>query len=61
MSKFIDKLTRVSRGEPPPMGFTARQSAAPKPKIQVIVSLPAESAEELGSRAAGADAGLYYL
>lgn len=58
MSKFIDKLNRLSRGEPAPMGFTARQSAAPKPKIQIIAELSAETAAEAGSRAAGADAGL---
>ena len=58
MSKFIDKLNQLSRGEPQPIGFTTRQSVLPKPKIQLIASLAMENAESLTGHAAGADAGL---
>ncbi|MBI2850691.1 MAG: hypothetical protein HYX80_06585 [Chloroflexi bacterium] len=58
MSKFIDRLNRLSRGETPPMGFTAKQAASAKPKIQVVASLSAEDAEKLTGHLSGADAGL---
>ena len=58
MSKFIDTLNRFSKGEPQGMGFTARQSASPKPKMQVVASLAAESAESLVGHLGGADVGL---
>lgn len=56
MSKFIDKLTRLSRGETQAIGFTARQAASPRPKIQLVASLAMESAESLTGHVAGADA-----
>ena len=40
------------------MGFTSRQPASDKPKMQLVVSFAAESAGSLAGRAAGADAGL---
>lgn len=58
MSKFVDRLNRLSRGEPQPIGFIARQTAYPKSKILVVASLAAESAESLTGRIAGADAAL---
>ena len=58
MSKFIDRLNRLSRGEPQAIGFTARQAASPKAKIQLIASLAAGGAESLTGHVAGADAGL---
>ena len=58
MSKFIERLNKLSRGETQAIGFTARQAASPKPKIQLVARLAAESAESLAGRMAGADAGL---
>ena len=58
MSKFVDRLNRLSRGEAQAIGFTARQAALPKPKIQLIARLAAESAESLTGHIAGADAAL---
>ncbi|MFC2020907.1 hypothetical protein ACFLU1_03835 [Chloroflexota bacterium] len=58
MSKFIDKLNRLSRGETQAIGFTARASASPKAKIQLVAGLAAESAGSLTGHVAGADAGL---
>lgn len=58
MSRFIDKLNRLSRPEPQPMGFGTKQPTSPKPKIQLVASLTQESAESLTDYVAGADAGL---
>jgi hypothetical protein len=58
MSKFIDKLKRLYRGEPQPMGFRATQLASSKLKIQLVASLTRESAESLTGHMEGADAGL---
>ena len=58
MSKFIDRLNRLSRGEPQAIGFTARQTAPSKPKIQLVACLAADNAESLTGHMAGADAGL---
>jgi len=58
MSRFIDKLNRLSRAEPQPIGFRATQLASPKPKIQLVASLAQESVESLVDHTAGADAGL---
>lgn len=58
MSKFIDKLNRLSRTEPQPIGFRTAQSTTPKPKIQLVARLTAESSEDLVERVIGADAGL---
>lgn len=58
MSKFIDKLNRLSKAEPQPMGFRATQPATPKPKIQLVASLAQDNAESLAHTINGADAGL---
>ncbi|MBI2328462.1 MAG: hypothetical protein HYU85_02290 [Chloroflexi bacterium] len=58
MSKFIDKLNRLSRAEPLPMGFRAVQPTSPRLKIQLVASLPQESVESLTDSVTGADAGL---
>lgn len=58
MSRFIDKLNRLSKAEPQPMGFRAAQPASPKPKIQLIASLAQDDAEKLVGYVTGADAGL---
>lgn len=61
MSKFIDKLNRLSRGETQPIGFRAREPASPKPKIQLVAILAQESAEGLTGHVVGADAGLLHI
>jgi hypothetical protein len=58
MSKFIDKLNRLTKGEPQSIGFRRQQSAALKPKIQLVASLTRENAESLSGKLSGADAGL---
>ena len=58
MSRFIDKLNRISQAEPQPMGFRATQPTSPRPKIQLVASLAQESVESLADYVAGADAGL---
>ncbi len=61
MSKFIDKLNRLSRGETQPIGFRVREPASPKPKIQLIASLAQESAESVTGYLDGADAGILFI
>ncbi len=58
MSRFIDKLNRLSRAEPQPIGFKATQPVSPKPKIQLVATLAQEDVEHLADCVAGADAGL---
>lgn len=58
MSKFIDKLNRLSRTESQSIGFRTEQPTPPKPKLQLIASLAQENAEQLTAHVAGADAGL---
>lgn len=52
MSKFIDRLTQSTQAASP-MGFRTVQSAAVKPKLQLVAVLTAGGAD-----AAGADAGV---
>lgn len=61
MSKFIDKLNRLSRGETQPIGFRAREPASPKPRIQLVASLAQESTESLAGNVVGADACLFRI
>ena len=58
MSRFIDKLNRLSQAESQSMGFRATQPTSPRPKIQLVASLAQESVESLTDYVAGADAGL---
>jgi len=58
MSKFIDKLNKLAKGEAQAIGFTARQSAAPKPKMQLVARIGAENAEGQAGHLSGADFGL---
>ncbi|MFC1919047.1 hypothetical protein ACFLWW_03655 [Chloroflexota bacterium] len=58
MSKFIDKLNGLSRGEFKPIGFGVRQAASPRPKIQLVAALAQESAGVLTDCVTEADAGL---
>jgi hypothetical protein len=45
MSKFIEKLERLYKGEHQPIGFGIRQSAAPKPKMQIVAIGGGEGAD----------------
>ncbi|MBI2979273.1 MAG: hypothetical protein HYY41_00330 [Chloroflexi bacterium] len=58
MSRFIDKLKQLSRTEPQAIGFRTKQLATAKLKIQLVASLPQDSAGGLTDRVRGADAGL---
>ncbi len=58
MSKFIDKLNKLSRGEPQPIGFVARQPVSLKPKIQLVAVLAEGNVKPLTDYITGADAGL---
>jgi hypothetical protein len=57
MSKFIDKLERVSAGGQP-MGFRAGVAAAPKPRMLLVAVVAQVDIERLAAFIAGADAGL---
>ena len=61
MSKFIDKLSGLTKGEPQSIGFRRQQSAALKPKIQLIAGIPQENIESLSSNLSGIDAGLLHI
>lgn len=56
MSRFIDKLNRLFRAEPQPMGFRAAKTDLPRTKIQLVASLAQENAESLAGYLGGADA-----
>ena len=58
MSRFIDRLNRVSQAVLQPIGFGTRQASSPKPKIQLVASLSQKNVESLADCVAGADAGL---
>ena len=58
MSRFIDRLSQLSRAASQPIGFGIKQPASPQPKIQLVVSLAQESVDSLTGHVAGADAGL---
>jgi hypothetical protein len=58
MSKFIEKLSRLSQGTTQPIGFRLGQSIPPRPKIQLVASLNQEDAEGLVNHITGADAAL---
>ncbi len=56
MSKFIDKLKRLSQVEPESIGFRPHQPTSPKPKIQLVTSLASKKLDHLADAVAGADA-----
>lgn len=59
MSKFIDKLTRLSQAAPRSIGFSTTQTASPaKPRMQLVISVTEGSASTPGIQISGADAGL---
>jgi len=61
MTRFIDKLNRVSPDVPQPMGFRAARSVSSKPKMLLIASLAQADADSLANYVAGADAGLLHI
>ncbi len=58
MSRFIDKLDRVRRGQPEPIGFRASKSASPRPRIQLVAGFTQEHGDQLAGAVTGADAAL---
>ena len=58
MSKFTEKLSRLSQGVPQPIGFRPRQPLPPRPKIQLVASLAQEDTESFVNHITGADAAL---
>ena len=58
MSRFIDKLKRVSQATPQPMGFRATQPSSDKLGVLLIANLAQADVDSLADRVAGADAGL---
>jgi len=58
MSKFIDKLKRVSQAAPQPIGFRRAESVSAKARIQLVVRMAAGDIENLADYAVGADAAL---
>jgi hypothetical protein len=56
MSRLIDKFHQTSRGATPPMGFRTSLPSATVPKILLIASLEAGTAENLATHLDGADA-----
>ena len=58
MSKFIDKLKRVSQAGLQPMGFRAAPLVPPKPRMLLVATLAQVDIDRLTDYVAGADAGL---
>ena len=58
MSRFIDKLNRLSRTESQPIGFRTKEAASTRLKMQLVVSLAQENVDVLADNMIGADAGL---
>ncbi len=56
MSKFIEKLQRLSQVASEPIGFRPRQQAPSKPKIQLVAVLSPENLDHLTEAVTGADA-----
>ncbi|HJM37175.1 MAG: hypothetical protein CL877_03785 [Dehalococcoidales bacterium] len=56
MSKFIDKLKRLSQGVPESIGFRPSQLILPKPRIQLLAVLSPEPPDHIAEVVAGADA-----
>jgi len=61
MSKFIDKLNRVSQVMSQPIGFRMTQPVSPKPKMLLVASLPQINVGSVVDYMAGADAGLLHI
>ena len=58
MSKFIDRLNRLSRPEPQPIGFRATQIVGARLRVQLAASIAQENAKYMADHVAGADAGI---
>ena len=56
MSKFIDKLNRVSKATAQPMGFRAASAFAERPKMQIVASVAESDIDSLADSVDGADA-----
>lgn len=56
MSKFIDKLKRVSQAAPQPIGFRRAEAVPAEAKIQLVARMGAGDIENPADYAAGADA-----
>ena len=56
MSKFIDRLSKLSRATPQPMGFGIRQPVSSRPKLQLVASVAQGEAEGIAGYLTGADA-----
>jgi hypothetical protein len=56
MSRLIDKLTKIRRTEPQPMGFAIGKPAVEKPRMQLVASLTPRSLEKLAGDLSSADA-----
>ena len=61
MSRFIDKLNKVSQAAPQPMGFRATQPVSSKLKMQLVASIAEANVDSLADYVAGADAGLLHI
>ena len=61
MSRFLDKLTQVSRAAPQPVGFRPSQPVPSKPRVLLIASLAQANIDSLADYLAGADAGLLHV
>jgi hypothetical protein len=58
VSRLIDKLTRLKKTEPQPMGFATRQIVPQKPRLQLIARLSAKDYDRLSAALNTADAAL---
>lgn len=56
MSKFIDKLKRLSKAAPEQIGFPTRQPSPSRPKIQLLAIVAPENLDHVADFVAGADA-----
>jgi hypothetical protein len=56
MSRFIDKLNRLFKAEPQPMGFMTSRATIESPKMQLVVCLAADVLEKVSGALEPADA-----
>ncbi len=61
MGQFVDKLKRISRDMPQPMGFRTAQLALQKPKMLLVASFAGVKIDNLADYVVGADAGLLHI
>lgn len=58
MSKFIDKLTHLTRGESQSIGFRRKEGESPGRKMVLVARLTPDNVKGLSNKLDGADAGL---